>query len=241
MLIDRPFRAFAVFLFLWFVIYTFFSHFPSVDTAFSGLFFSGTTCPADTVSLHCGGFPLGENRLLSAIRTFLFFLPTDIAIAMLVWSIDVHISGKNARYAATQHNIRILLATWVLDVGLIVNLWLKEYSGRPRPALTNLFGGNMEFKAVADFSGACTSNCSFVSGEAASAGWLICVLALASAKLRRILALPVFIAAFATVFLRIAFGRHFLSDALLGFLSAPVVFLLLIMIFGWKKTDEQSR
>ncbi|MCO6186514.1 phosphatase PAP2 family protein [Rhizobium sp. L1K21] len=241
LLIDRPVRAFAGLLFLWFIVYAFFRDFPSVDIAFSNLFFTETTCAEGASALRCGTFAAGEHPILSAIRTFLFFLPGDLVIAMLVWSIDVHFRGQNGRYPVMQHNVRILIATWIISVAIIVNMLLKANSARPRPAATSLFGGDMEFKAVADFGGACTSNCSFISGEAASAGWLICALAILSPRLRRILFVPVVAAALLTVFLRVMFGRHFLSDALLGFLSAPVVFLFLIAIFGWKKADEVAR
>ncbi len=240
MLIDRPLKTFAGLLLLWFVIYALFRDFPSLDIAFSELFFQEAACPPDSNAVYCGLFPLGEIKALSLFRQFLFFLPADVLIFMLAWSIDVFFSREKSRiHSARQHNARLLMATWFIDVVLIVNVWFKEHSARPRPWMTDFFGGTHEFKPVADFTGTCVDNCSFISGEAASAGWLICVLALLPPRWRRWLTIPVVILAVATVFLRIAFGRHYLSDALLGFVSAPVVFMFLILIFGWKKMDSK--
>ena len=240
MFTDRPIRYFLGLLFLWFAIFAFFRDFSGVDIAFSRLFFSETACTTTSAALHCGSFPWGQNMVLSTARSILFFLPADLLIVMVVWAVDDYYRHPDARNMVLQHNVRILAATWLIDVVLIVNVWLKEYSGRPRPASTTLFGGNQDFTAVANFSGACTSNCSFISGEAASAGWIMCTLAILPARWRRILWAPVTTLAIFTAFLRVSFGRHFLSDALLGFLSAPVVFTLLIALFGWKKSMKKS-
>ncbi|MEN9895310.1 MAG: hypothetical protein RIR97_1162, partial [Pseudomonadota bacterium] len=58
----------------------------------------------------------------------------------------------------------LLLASWVICTGLIVNLLLKAHSGRPRPVNTDLFGGTEMFMAAGSFGGSCQSNCSFISG-----------------------------------------------------------------------------
>lgn len=240
MFIDRPIKSLLGLLFLWFILYAFFRDFSGADIASSKLFFSETTCTAASVAQHCGTFPWGQNAVLSTTRSILFFLPADLLIAMVAWAVDDYYRHPDARNTGLQHNVRILAATWFISVVVIVNVWLKEYSGRPRPASTTLFGGDLDFRAVADFSGACTSNCSFISGEAASAGWILCTLAILPARWRRILWVPVTALAVFTAFLRVSFGRHFLSDAVLGFLSAPVVFTLLIALFGWKKIAEKS-
>jgi hypothetical protein len=95
---------------------------------------------------------------------------------------------------------------------------LKAYSGRPRPVDVTLFGGDMGFAAVGDFSGACISNCSFVSGEAAAAGWLLCLIPLLRGPFRHILAALLIDISVAAPFLRVVMGSHFLSDAILGWL-----------------------
>ena len=88
-----------------------------------------------------------------------------------------------------------------VDPQILVNLLLKSYSGRPRPHQTDLFGGDLPFMPAGSFSGQCENNCSFISGEAAGAGWLICLIPLLPPRLRLALApgiiavslLPVFI------------------------------------------------
>ena len=148
--------------------------------------------------------------------------------------------GRTLRDSIKRHNTLLVIAAWLIDVGLIVNMVLKAYSGRPRPDRTLLFGGDLQFMPNGHFGGACLENCSFISGEAASAGWFLCVLALLPPVWQKRLFLPVLLVGLLTGFLRVGFGRHFLSDALLGFLSAPIVFLLLIAIFGWKKAADNQ-
>ena len=67
----------------------------------------------------------------------------------------------------------LAVAAYLVSTILLVNGLLKAYSGRPRPVDATLFGGDLGFVPAGDFSGACMANCSFVSGEAAAAGWLL--------------------------------------------------------------------
>jgi len=100
--------------------------------------------------------------------------------------------------------------------GILVNAVFKPFSGRPRPVHVEQFGGELTFVGVWDFSGACPSNCSFVSGEASSALWLVTLAIFLPAAWRAravaaILALTVILS-----LNRIAYGGHFLSDVLLS-------------------------
>jgi membrane-associated phospholipid phosphatase len=95
------------------------------------------------------------------------------------------------------------------------------------------------FMAAGNFGGSCQSNCSFISGEAASAGWLLCVIPLLPPKFRRMLAAPLIAISLATPALRVAFGGHYLSDVMLGWLLSPIVFLALAG--AWGKIIEQNQ
>lgn len=67
---------------------------------------------------------------------------------------------------------RKLLAAWgtlLLAVGLIVNLLLKNGFGRPRPEDSDVFGGTLPYIPAWTPGGACSDNCSFVSGDVAFA------------------------------------------------------------------------
>ncbi len=233
-------RWLALFSVLWLILLAVFYSLPAIDIAVSEFFFTpdqyNTDKPAGAI---CGLFSIGANPALQTVRTILFYLPGAVLAAFIIWLIHSQITDKTAQGAAYRHNIFLLCISWLIDVILVVNLVLKAYSGRPRPDETTLFSGSNPFVAAGDISGACTANCSFISGEAASAGWLVCALFVLPPHWRRWLFIPVTLLAVGTAFLRVAFGRHFLSDALLGFLSAPVVFLFLIAIFGWKKTGDR--
>ena len=66
-------------------------------------------------------------------------------------------------------------------------------------------------------SDACRSNCSFVSGEASSAAWMVAaVIVLTPVRWRPWAAPTALIYAFALSMNRLAFGGHFLSDILLS-------------------------
>jgi len=69
-----------------------------------------------------------------------------------------------------------------------------------------------------------------VSGEAAAAGWLMC-LALVLAVHRYVwAALAVGAISIVMAGLRIAFGAHYLSDAVLGYTMTVAIFLVLAAV-----------
>ena len=72
-----------------------------------------------------------------------------------------------------------LLVTMLLSAGVLTNLTFKSYWGRPRPVVVTQFGGDQEFVPWWDPRGACARNCSFFSGEGATAFWTYAPAALA--------------------------------------------------------------
>ena len=65
-----------------------------------------------------------------------------------------------------------LLTSLLLGPGLVVESFLKTFSGRARPKEIIEFGGEATFSSALVFSDQCLRNCSFVSGHAAIAFWL---------------------------------------------------------------------
>ena len=122
------------------------------------------------------------------------------------------------------------LAALIIGPGLIVNVFLKEYWGRPRPASTDLFGGTLPFVPAGEWSNACPDNCSFVSGEASSIFWLVCLIPLWPKRSRGKAAVVICAIAVLTAGLRVAFGGHYLSDVVLGGLSTLIVFAALAVL-----------
>lgn len=207
------------------------SYFPEIDLAVSRTFFAGASCEpphADPLAL-CGAFPAGSVGVLADLRQFLQALPLMIAIGLGLYLAASLVRGAGLRNASVMAGSAVFW-TYVMSVGLLVNGLLKSYSGRPRPHQTTLFGGEFPFVPAGDFAGECARNCSFVSGEAAAAFWLICLVPLLPRGWR----VPGFTAALAVALLtsamRIAFGAHFLSDVLLAGLFTLLIFAVLATI-----------
>ncbi|MDK9698501.1 MAG: phosphatase PAP2 family protein, partial [Siculibacillus sp.] len=126
--------------------------------------------------------------------------------------------------AIPMRRLLFLATSMALGPGIVVNSILKEFWGRPRPRQITDFGGAMEFYPAWIPGGACPSNCSFPSGEASSAMWLVAFVFVVPERWRKP-ALAIALAWAAVIsFNRMAFGAHFLSDVLIGWgLVATIV------------------
>jgi membrane-associated PAP2 superfamily phosphatase len=178
--------------------------FPGLDPWFSNLFYDPGT-----------GFPAAHRAAfiwLRALGNDLLWLAVLALIAVLV----ARIAFPARRSIVPPRDVLFILSTLVIGPGLIVNLVLKNHWGRPRPWQVAGFGGDHPFVGVWHITRECTSNCSFVSGEASSAIWLITLVVLAPRRWRPLaLAVAVVLAVLLSLN-RIAMGGHFLSDTLLS-------------------------
>jgi lipid A 4'-phosphatase len=166
----------------------FFLAFPGVDLWFSDLFYRSR-----------GGFWLRRNDLLGLLRTSHDVLLVVLVVALIAPNVVV-----------------FLLSTLVLAPLLLVNAVLKNSWGRPRPIQVDTFGGDAPYVEVWRITDWCTSNCSFVGGEASSATWFIAVALVLPPRFRAAgVALAVAYAGLLSLN-RIAFGGHFLSDVLIS-------------------------
>lgn len=167
-----------------------------------------------------GRFPLGETdaaRMLRAAYRQVFTAACVLAGAGL--------AARLGARAATRVPWRLWaypVLLFVIGPGLIANGLLKERWGRARPAEIDLFGGDRRFSLPFEIAGQCESNCSFVSGEGSAAAAL--VFALIGLFWRRLGPVGRISAGTATAawllgaaFIRMAPGRHFLSDTLFAF------------------------
>lgn len=228
---------------LWWGLLALFYMFPGIDITASRNFFVQTICsngePAGTI---CGGFPIAKNKALELLRSVYFYLPVIVGL-YVIYKLIAAWSHHGASYDKKLTN-RLLagLISLILGPGLLVNEVLKSISHRPRPRNTDFFGGDLAFFRAGDFGGACGSNCSFVSGEAAGAGWLFCfAVFLIPAKYRPLL-MPLFIAISLTMpVMRLAYGGHYLSDILLGWLSSVVIFIGILSLFTKNETKPAHR
>lgn len=200
-----------------------FALFPGLDLRVSGLFFDAT-----------GAFPAnsGPWRMLNdLIRT------SGEAIA---FAIVLGVIAGTAAGALRQAEMRCaayLAANLVLAPGLLVNGLLKSHVGRARPDQVTEFGGMASFTPAWQVTDQCARNCSFSSGDVALIATLVLGgLVLAWPHLSRLQkslgTLGGIVFVLGTGLLRIALGRHFLSDVVFSMLFSAAVALALYPLFG---------
>jgi lipid A 4'-phosphatase len=210
---------------LWIALALVFNGEAWIDRQVSALFFAVLPCPQGSSAMACGFFPASAQPFWQALRNFLHYLPATVAVVVAASLARDLAAGRRLEDAQFRFKGTAVLA-FLVGPGLVVNVFLKQHWGRPRPGSTDLFGGDLPFVAAGAWSDACPSNCSFVSGEAASAFWLLCLVPLWPAPSRGKAAVAIAAVACVTCGLRVAFGGHYLSDVVLGGLSSLVVFAL---------------
>lgn len=200
--------------------------FPQLDLVVARLFYDPATktFPASRVAT------LEFLRNAAMVIAWLFAAPAIIAfVAKLIWPHrPLLISGRKMVF---------ILFTIAMSAGVLTNAIFKQNWGRPRPAATADFNGRWEFKPWWDSSGACPRNCSFFSGEAATAFWTYAPASLAPASIRPIAYVAATAFGAATGFLRMTFGGHYLSDVIVaGIVVFLVIWLTHGLLFRWGAT-----
>lgn len=192
-----------------------FRYAPNLDLAVSRLFYESTT-----------GFSEGRSTFLEALRQAGHIVEWAFALA-IVAPLPLKVLFPQSPLLLPPRATLFVLATFALAPGLIVNGILKEYWGRARPRALLEFGGDATFTPVWWISDQCERNCSFVSGEAASAFCLVALVFLVRQEWRPAMAVATLAFAAAVSFTRIAVGAHFLSDVLIAWLMTLCVMLAL--------------
>jgi len=213
---------------LWFVLLLRFQMAAEFDLAVAQWFFDEAACAAsrDAGGMGCAGFTLGGTPVLSFIREVLHPVPAMLGVIALVMLVVEVWMGRRWRHAGVRLKA-VLVATLVIGPGLIVNGILKAHWGRPRPWMTEEFGGWLSFVEAGTNTDLCAANCSFVSGEAAAAGWLMCLALLLGVHRYVRTALAFGAISIVMAGLRVAFGAHYLSDAVLGYTMTVAIFVVL--------------
>lgn len=198
---------------------------PQLDLWASGLFFDGQR------------FPLVDVRLFHVIyRMFAkihYFFLAGLSLGLLVLQFK-----RDARGRRWRKRLAFLLLALVIGPGLLVNVLLKDNSfGRPRPAEVQQFGGEAEFVPILTYSGYCPNNCSFASGHAAIAFFLIALGWVFDS--RRLFGLGFAIGTLMSL-IRIMQGGHFLSDTVFAFWVVYFTTLLLGRCFGYPSPLRRS-
>lgn len=179
------------------------------------------------------GFPLNQNSTLITLR-FLYHVEITILCVTAVWM--ALYARFNKEHTKTPHQFwDMIIMSFVAGPLVLVNMILKSYWGRPRPAHITEFGGNSDFIPPYFISDQCQSNCSFVSGEGsaiATAGILLGIATWTTFPKHRKMAIGVIaIISFIGISLRFVKGRHFVSDSLLATLFCAIIILVIYQLF----------
>ncbi|MGQ0671932.1 MAG: phosphatase PAP2 family protein [Hyphomicrobium sp.] len=155
------------------------------------------------------------------------------SVAMVVRA--VHHGGR--WIGRDQARAAILLATFIAGPGVLANLILKEHWGRARPREIVEFGGSRQFTPALVPAAQCSSNCSFVSGEAASVYAPFFATALLVPQARVAFIAGGIAAGSAAGLVRMGQGGHFLSDIVFaGVFMAITASLMHILLVGlWSR------
>ena len=132
-----------------------------------------------------------------------------------------------------------LLGSYLVGPGLVTHMVFKDNWGRPRPHQVEQLGGGEAFEPWWRTKGACARNCSFVSGEASQAFWLVAPASLAPPQVRPLALGGAVLFGTAVGTLRMAFGRHFLTDVVFaGLVTIIVVCLFHWLLLGGKRRND---
>jgi membrane-associated PAP2 superfamily phosphatase len=161
------------------------------------------------------GFPAARVPAFMWLRSFSAAINWTVLIVVIA-TVLAKLAMPERRILIPVRASLLLIVSYALATGLLVNGILKSISGRPRPADVVAFGGDHPFMAAWQFSDLCPRNCSFISGEGSSAAWLLAFILIVPARWRQATAIATIALASVLSLNRVAFGGHFLSDVLLS-------------------------
>jgi lipid A 4'-phosphatase len=203
-----------------------FGVFPELDLKLASLFYDAPT----------RSFPLKLNWLAAHARDGAMWIAWGIATPAIA-AVIIKLIRPDRPLLISGRAIVFLLWTLTLSAGVLTNLTFKNYWGRPRPVLVTEFGGDLPFVAWWDPRGQCGRNCSFFSGEGATAFWTFAPAALTPPAWRPLAYAAATLFGVVTSVLRMAFGGHFFTDvAAAGLVTFLVIWLAHSYIYRWPRT-----
>ncbi len=203
-----------------------FGIFPELDLKLASLFYDAPT----------RSFPLKLNWLAAYARDGAMWIAWGIATPAIA-AVIFKLIRPDRPLLMSGRAIVFLLLTLTLSAGVLTNLTFKSYWGRPRPVLVTEFGGDLPFVAWWDPRGQCGRNCSFFSGEGATAFWTFAPAALTPPAWRPLAYAAATLFGVVTSVLRMAFGGHFFTDvAAAGLVTFLVIWLAYSYIYRWPLT-----
>ncbi len=214
------------------VIGLLFGIFPELDLKLAALFYDPAT----------KSFPIKLDAVAGFARDAAMWIAWAFALPAIV-AFVVKLVRPHRPMLIPGRAATFLLVTIILSAGILTNLTFKSYWGRPRPVMVTEFNGPWEFVPWWDPRGACGKNCSFFSGEGATAFWTFAPAALTPPAWRPLAYAAATLFGITTSVLRMAFGGHFFTDvAAAGLVSFLVIWLAYAWIYRWpatRMTDAQ--
>ncbi|MEZ0047822.1 membrane-associated PAP2 superfamily phosphatase [Bradyrhizobium sp. USDA 327] len=147
---------------LWLVIGVVFGLYPELDLKLAALFFDPATKT----------FPLKLNGWAGFARDAAMWIAWAFALPSIV-TLVVKMVRPDRPLMVPGRTVIFLLVTLTMSAGILTNLTFKTYWGRPRPVVVTEFAGDQQFVPWWDPRGGCGRNCSFFSGEGATAFWTL--------------------------------------------------------------------
>jgi lipid A 4'-phosphatase len=208
------------------VIALLFGIYPELDLKLAALFYDATS----------KSFPLKLNTLAAIARDGAMWIAWALAAPAIV-ALLAKLVRPNRPLLISGRAMVFLLVTLTLSAGVLTNLTFKSYWARPRPVVVTQFNGPDQFVPWWDPRGSCGRNCSFFSGEGATAFWTYAPAALAPPAWRPLAYAAATLFGVTTSVLRMAFGGHFFTDvAAAGLVTFIVVWLAYALIYRWPST-----
>jgi membrane-associated PAP2 superfamily phosphatase len=203
-----------------------FGIYPELDLKLAALFYDP----------QAQSFPLKSNHLASFARDGAMWIAWGIA-APAIAALLVKLARPDRPLLMSGRAVVFLLFTLALSAGVLTNFTFKSFWGRPRPVLVTEFKGELPFVAWWDPRGGCARNCSFFSGEGATAFWTYAPAALTPPAWRPLAYTAATLFGLTASALRMAFGGHFFTDiAAAGLVTFVVIWLAYGYIYRWPWT-----
>lgn len=181
-------------------------------------------------------FPLRLNPAAGFARDAAMWVAWAFALPSIV-ALVVKLVRPDRPLLVSGRTVAFLLLTMLMSAGVLTNFTFKSFWGRPRPVAVTQFNGPLPFMPWWDPRGQCPKNCSFISGEGATAYWTLAPAALAPPSWRPLAYTGALVFGTVTSGLRMAFGGHFFTDVTIaGLVTFLVIWLLYALIYRWKST-----
>lgn len=208
-----------------------FALYPQLDIAISRLFFSE----------EYRVFPMQYRLVARHLRDVFNYAVAALAAPAFI-AIALKLLLPRRQMLIASRAAVFLIGTLALAPGLMANVILKDFWGRPRPAEVQEFYGPEKFVPWWDPRGTCDKNCSFVAGEGAGGFWTVAPAALAPPAWRPLAYGAALLFGAAAGGLRLAGGAHFFTDVVFsGVFTFFIIWIVHGLIYRWRTrlTDAQ--